>query len=88
MLAVVGWILLLAACVMGAGWWFTRRRSGGRGGEHYSTHNGTYFCGVHPTGSVVHKSRHCCGGRRGIGTYICYRGLCECFTEEEDGDED
>lgn len=30
---VVGWILLLAACVMGAGWWFTRRRSGGRGGD-------------------------------------------------------
>lgn len=28
---VVGWILLLAACVMGAGWWFTRRRAGGRG---------------------------------------------------------
>lgn len=23
---VAGWILLLAACVMGAGWWFTRRR--------------------------------------------------------------
>lgn len=30
---VVGWILLLAACVMGAGWWFTRRRNGGRGGD-------------------------------------------------------
>ena len=31
MLPVVGWILLLAVCVMGAGWWFTRRRAGGRG---------------------------------------------------------
>ncbi|WP_058088333.1 serine/threonine-protein kinase [Aquabacterium parvum] len=30
---VVGWILLLAVCVMGAGWWFTRRRNGGRGGD-------------------------------------------------------
>lgn len=33
MLPVVGWILLLAVCVMGAGWWFTRRRSGGRGAD-------------------------------------------------------
>ena len=33
MLPVVGWILLLAVCVMGAGWWFTRRRAGGRGAD-------------------------------------------------------
>jgi tRNA A-37 threonylcarbamoyl transferase component Bud32 len=30
MLAVVGWILLLAVCVMGAGWWFTRRQGAAR----------------------------------------------------------
>lgn len=35
MLPVLGWILLLAACVMGAGWWFTRRR-GGQGGSNRS----------------------------------------------------
>ena len=28
MLPVVGWLIVLAACVLGAGWWFTRR--GGR----------------------------------------------------------
>lgn len=32
MLPVIGWLLVMVACVLGAGWWFTRRRGGLR--EH------------------------------------------------------